>query len=148
MIDGDRPDSPPPASAIDVSAASVTLPMMGKIAAGVPIEAVSDGASGVSVPSMMLSGRGNHYALEVKGNSMIDLGINSGDIVVIQETSAVRDGDIVVAMVEGYETTLKTYRRMGDRIALEAANAAYETRVLPADHVEVQGKLVGLIRSY
>lgn len=148
VIEGDRPDSPPPARAMDVSAAAVSLPLMGKIAAGVPIEAVSDGDAGISVPSTMLSGRGNHYALEVKGDSMIDAGINSGDIVVIRETSDVEDGDIVVAMVEGYETTLKTYRRMGDRIALEAANAAYETRILPADSVEVQGKLVGLIRSY
>ncbi|WP_417257601.1 transcriptional repressor LexA [Celeribacter sp.] len=148
VIEGDRPNSPPPASAMDVEAAAVTLPIMGKIAAGVPIEAVEDNDTGVSVPSMMLSGHGKHYALEVKGDSMIDAGINSGDIVVIQETSAVKDGDIVVAMVEGYETTLKTYRKMGDRVALEAANAAYETRVLPAGQVEVQGKLVGLIRSY
>ncbi|WP_439104983.1 transcriptional repressor LexA [Celeribacter marinus] len=148
VIDGDRPNSPPPAAAMDVSVDAVSLPMMGKIAAGVPIEAVQDHDRGVSVPSMMLSGHGNHYALEVKGDSMIDAGINSGDIVVIQETSAVRDGDIVVAMVDGYETTLKTFRKMGDRVALEAANTAYETRILPADQVEVQGKLVGLIRSY
>ncbi len=133
---------------MDVSAAAVSLQIMGKIAAGVPIEAVQDNDMGISVPSMMLSGHGNHYALEVKGDSMIDAGINSGDIVVIQETSSVRDGDIVVAMVEGYETTLKTYRKMGDRVALEAANTAYETRILPAEQVEVQGKLVGLIRSY
>lgn len=148
VIEGDRPNSPPPSNAIDVSAAAVNLPIMGKIAAGVPIESVSDGATGVAVPGTMLSGHGNHYALEVKGESMIEAGINSGDIVVIQETSSVRDGDIVVAMVEGYETTLKTYRRMGDRVALEAANPAFETRILPAQQVEVQGKLVGLIRSY
>ena len=149
VIDGDRPDVPPPASAMDVSVMeAVSLPVMGKIAAGVPIEAIEDGANHVAVPGSMLAGRGNHYALEVKGESMIDAGINHGDIVVIRETSNVSDGDIVVAMVEGYETTLKRYRRTGGMIALEAANPAFETRVLPADKVEVQGKLVGLIRSY
>jgi len=149
VIDGDRPDAPPPAGALDVEAISaITLPIMGKIAAGVPIEAVADGATNVAVPGSMLSGRGNHYALEVKGESMIEAGINHGDIVVIRETSQAKDADIVVAMVEGYETTLKRYKRQGDMIALEAANPAFETRVLPADMVEVQGKLVGLIRSY
>ncbi|WP_417239706.1 transcriptional repressor LexA [Celeribacter halophilus] len=149
VIDGDRPDAPPPAGALDVEAISaINLPIMGKIAAGVPIEAVADGATNVAVPGSMLSGRGNHYALEVKGESMIEAGINHGDIVVIRETSQAKDGDIVVAMVEGYETTLKRYKRQGDMIALEAANPAFETRVLPADMVEVQGKLVGLIRSY
>ncbi|MDO6457250.1 transcriptional repressor LexA [Celeribacter halophilus] len=149
VIDGDRPDAPPPAGALDVEAISaINLPIMGKIAAGVPIEAVADGATNVAVPGSMLSGRGNHYALEVKGESMIEAGINHGDIVVIRETSQAKDGDIVVAMVEGYETTLKRYKRQGDMIALEAANPAFETRVLPSDMVEVQGKLVGLIRSY
>ncbi|WP_226553271.1 MULTISPECIES: transcriptional repressor LexA [Celeribacter] len=149
VIDGDRPDAPPPAAALDIeTVTAINLPIMGKIAAGVPIEAVSDGAVNVAVPGSMLSGRGNHYALEVKGESMIEAGINHGDIVVIRETSQAKDGDIVVAMVEGYETTLKRYKRQGDMIALEAANPAFETRVLPADMVEVQGKLVGLIRSY
>ncbi len=149
VIDGDRPDAPPPASAMEIETVSaINLPIMGKIAAGVPIEAVSNGAMNVAVPGSMLSGRGNHYALEVKGESMIEAGINHGDIVVIRETSQAKDGDIVVAMVEGYETTLKRYKRIGDRIALEAANPAFETRILPADHVEVQGRLVGLIRSY
>ncbi|WP_321362924.1 transcriptional repressor LexA [uncultured Celeribacter sp.] len=149
VIDGDRPDAPPPASALDIeTVTAINLPIMGKIAAGVPIEAVSDGAMNVAVPGSMLSGRGNHYALEVKGESMIEAGINHGDIVVIRETSQAKDGDIIVAMVEGYETTLKRYKRQGDMIALEAANPAFETRVLPSDMVEVQGKLVGLIRSY
>lgn len=149
VIDGDRPNSPPPSHALDVEVVSaINLPIMGKIAAGVPIEAVSDGAMNVAVPGSMLSGRGNHYALEVKGESMIEAGINHGDIVVIRETSNANNGDIVVAMVEGYETTLKRYKRQGDMVALEAANPAFETRVLPAHQVEVQGKLVGLIRSY
>ena len=96
----------------------------------------------------MLSGRGEHYALEVKGDSMIDAGINHGDVVVIEETSNADNGDIVVAVVEDYEATLKRYRRQGSTIALEAANSAYETRVFPAGKVRVQGKLVGLIRTY
>jgi SOS regulatory protein LexA len=148
VIDGDRPDHTPPTAMGVEAVAAINLPIMGKIAAGVPIEAISDGAMNVAVPGSMLSGRGNHYALEVKGESMIEAGINHGDIVVIRETSQVGNGDIVVAMVEGYETTLKRYQRQGDMIALEAANPAFKTRVLPADQVEVQGKLVGLIRSY
>jgi repressor LexA len=133
---------------MDVAISAYNLPIMGKIAAGVPIEAVADGAVNVAVPGSMLSGQGKHYALEVKGESMIDAGINDGDIVVIRETSQANNSDIVVAMVEGYETTLKRYMRTGDMVALEAANPAFETRMLPADKVEVQGKLVGLIRSY
>lgn len=148
VIDGDRPDAPPPADAMEVVASAVNLPIMGKIAAGLPIEAIADGAMNVAVPGAMLSGRGNHYALEVKGDSMIEAGINSGDIVVIRETSNVQNGDIVVAMVEGYETTLKRYLRQGNMVVLEAANPAFENRTLPAEQVEVQGKLVGLIRSY
>ncbi|MFT6453082.1 MAG: repressor LexA, partial [Halocynthiibacter sp.] len=117
-------------------------------AAGVPIEAVADGAQRVTVPGGMIAGQGEHYALEVKGDSMIDAGINDGDVVVIRETSAAENGDIVVAMVDGYETTLKRFRRNGTAIALEAANPAYETRVFRDDQVKVQGKLVGLIRTY
>ena len=96
----------------------------------------------------MLSGSGAHYALEVRGDSMIDAGINDGDVVVIQEGSSASSGEIVVAVVEGYEATLKRYRKRGTSVALEAANPAYETRVLREDQVEVQGKLVGLIRTY
>ena len=149
VIEGDRPDAPPPRSAMDVSAMHVQeLTIMGKIAAGVPIEAISEAAASVAVPGQMLSGRGNHYALEVKGDSMIDAGINDGDVVVIQETSHADNGDIVVAVVEDYEATLKRYQRRGDTIALEAANPAYETRVFPVGQVRVQGRLVGLIRTY
>ncbi len=96
----------------------------------------------------MLSGRGDHYALEVKGNSMIEAGINDGDVVVIKETSQADNGDIVVALIEDHEATLKRYRRHGNTIALEAANPAYETRVFPVGEVKVQGRLVGLIRTY
>ncbi len=149
VIDGDLPDMPPPANALPVSTIEATeLPVMGKIAAGVPIEAISERSHGVTVPNAMLSGSGAHYALEVKGDSMIEAGINDGDVVVIRETSVADDGDIVVALVDDQEATLKRFKRRGSSIALEAANPAYETRVLPADQVKVQGRLVGLIRSY
>ncbi|SEW14869.1 SOS-response transcriptional repressor, LexA [Cognatiyoonia koreensis] len=146
VIDGDRPDSTP-SNAHRVEISAIELPVMGKIAAGVPIEAISHVSHNVAVPQSML-GNGEHYALEVKGDSMIDAGINSGDIVVIKETSVADDGDIVVALVEDQEATLKTLRRHGKSIALEAANPAYETRIFNADQVKVQGKLVGLIRTY
>lgn len=131
-----------------VDSGAVDLPLMGRIAAGVPIEAISEVSHHVAVPSSMLSGREHHYALEVKGDSMIEAGINDGDVVVIREQTTAENGDIVVALVEGHEATLKRYRRKGAMIALEAANPAYETRILPEDSVKVQGRLVGLIRSY
>ncbi|MEI2804948.1 transcriptional repressor LexA [Albidovulum sp.] len=147
VIEGDR--APAPRGAMPVSGAdAMQLPVMGRIAAGVPIEAISEVSHHVAVPGSMLSGRGQHYALEVKGDSMIDAGINDGDIVVIREQPTADNGDIVVALVEGHEATLKRFRRRGGMIALEAANPAYETRVLPEDQVKVQGRLVGLIRSY
>lgn len=146
VIEGDKPDSTP-AAAQQVDIAAIELPVMGKIAAGVPIEAIQHASHNVAVPQSML-GNGEHYALEVKGDSMIDAGINSGDVVVIKETSVADDGDIVVALVEDQEATLKTLRRHGQSIALEAANPAYETRIFNADQVKVQGKLVGLIRTY
>jgi len=149
VIDGDRPDVPPPATAMSVEQAhAIELPVMGRIAAGVPISAISDVSHSVAVPGEMLSGQGNHYALEVKGDSMIEAGINDGDVVVIRETAAVDNGDIVVALVEDHEATLKRYLRQGDSIALEAANPAYETRKYPVGQVKVQGRLVGLIRTY
>jgi repressor LexA len=149
VIDGDRPDSPPPSRALAVQTIeAIELPVMGRIAAGVPIEAISQVSHSVTVPSAMLSGRGEHYALEVRGDSMIEAGINDGDVVVIRETSTADNGDIVVALVEDQEATLKRFMRRGNTIALEAANPAYETRVY-ADHmVKVQGRLVGLIRTY
>lgn len=149
VIDGDRPDNPPPPAALNVEAVkAIELPVMGKIAAGVPIEAIAHASHNVAVPGSMLSGKGEHYALEVKGDSMIDAGINDGDVVVIRETAVADDGDIVVALVEDQEATLKRFYRKGNAIALEAANPAYETRVLPSDKVKVQGRLVGLIRTY
>lgn len=127
---------------------AVELPVMGRIAAGVPIEAISQVSHQVAVPTSMLSTAGQHYALEVRGDSMIDAGINDGDVVVIRETTVADNGDIVVALIEGQEATLKRFHRQGGSIALEAANPAYETRVYPDDKVKVQGRLVGLIRTY
>lgn len=126
----------------------VQLPMMGRIAAGTPIEAIRDVDSHVHVPSSMAGSDAKHFALEVKGDSMIDAGIHNGDIVVIREQDDATNGDIIVALVEDQEATLKRLRRKGSSIALEAANPAYETRVYRDDQVRVQGRMVGLIRSY
>jgi len=147
VIQGDKTD--PPNDALPVSAIHATeLPLMGRIAAGVPIEAIADGVQNIAVPGTMLQGTGHHYALEVKGDSMIDAGINDGDVVVIREGPTADNGDIVVAIVEEHEATLKRFRRNGNSIALEAANPAYETRVFRDDQIKVQGRLVGLIRTY
>ncbi len=146
VIEGDK--ATPPRQAMPVEADALEIPVMGRIAAGVPIEAISEVSHNVAVPGQMLSGKGHHYALEVKGDSMIDAGINDGDIVVICEGNTAENGDIVVALVKGEEATLKRFRRNGSAIALEAANPAYESRVYRDDQVKVQGKLVGLIRTY
>lgn len=149
VVDGRASARPkPPRGAMAVAMDAVELPVMGRIAAGVPIEAISEVSHHVAVPGSMISARENHYALEVKGDSMINAGINDGDVVVIRETGTADNGDIVVALVEGHEATLKYYRRKGAMVALEAANPAYETRILPEHKVKVQGRLVGLIRSY
>jgi len=147
VIDGDRPDSLPSGAMPLENSGAVDLPVMGRIAAGVPIAAISEVSHNVTVPASMV-GKGDHYALEVKGDSMIDAGINDGDVVIIRESRTADNGDIVVALVEDAEATLKRYRRNGDMIALEAANPAYEPRLLRGDQVKVQGRLVGLIRSY
>jgi repressor LexA len=127
---------------------AMELPVMGRIAAGVPIEAISQVSHNVAVPGQMLRAGGDHYALEVKGDSMIEAGINDGDVVVIRETKTATNGDIVVALVDGAEATLKKFFHRGEMIALEAANPAYETRLVPHDRVRVQGRLDGLIRTY
>lgn len=147
VIEGDKGDLSRPANAEPVTVHAIELPVMGRIAAGVPIEAISHVSHQVAVPGGMV-GTGEHYALEVKGDSMIDAGINDGDVVVIRETTTAENGEIVVALVEDQEATLKRFFRRGNAIALEAANPAYETRVLPEDKVKVQGRLVGLIRTY
>ena len=150
VIDGPHPSPSQPANVTqdEVLLHARELPVMGKIAAGVPIEAISHVDHHVAVPGAMLRNAGSHYALEVKGDSMIEAGINNGDVVIIRETSTADNGDIVVALVEDQEATLKRFHHNGSSIALEAANTAYETRVYPEDKVKVQGCLVGLIRTY
>lgn len=129
------------------AAETVQLPLYGRIAAGTPIEALRDNSNYVDVPAAMLAG-GEHYALEVAGDSMVEAGILDGDTVVIQRCDSAENGTIVVALVDDGEVTLKRLRRKGNTIALEPANAAYETRIFGADRVRVQGKLVGLFRKY
>ncbi len=144
---GRRPEpAPAPAPSNDAGSA-VSIPVMGRIAAGVPIDAIQNQTHSISVPPEMLSG-GEHYALEVKGDSMIDAGIFDGDTVIIRNANNATPGDIVVALVDDEEATLKRFRRKGASIALEAANPAYETRIFGPDRIKVQGKLVGLIRRY
>jgi repressor LexA len=135
------------ASNDDDVAASVSVPVMGRIAAGVPISAIQSQTHAIAVPPEMLGG-GEHYALEVKGDSMIEAGILDGDTVIIRRGSTATPGDIVVALVDDEEATLKRFRRKGASIALEAANPAYETRIFGPDRVNVQGRLIGLIRRY
>ena len=126
---------------------AVTLPLYGRIAAGMPIEALRDHSATIDVPATMLSA-GEHYALEVAGDSMIEAGILDGDTVIIRRCENADSGTIVVALVDANEVTLKRLRRKGQAIALEPANPAYETRIFGADRVRVQGRLVGLIRQY
>ncbi len=124
-----------------------SVPLVGRIAAGTPIEALQNRLAEIPVPSNLV-GSGEHYALEVTGDSMINAGILDGDTVIIRKADSANTGEIVVALVDEAEATLKRLRRRGDSIALEAANPAYETRLYGADRVRVQGTLVGLIRSY
>lgn len=128
-------------------AAAVQLPLYGRIAAGLPIEALRDSGTQVEVPVAML-GNGEHYALEVAGDSMVDAGILDGDTVLIRRSDTAENGQIVVALVDESEVTLKRLRRRGNSIALEAANPKYETRIFGPDRVKVQGRLVGLLRRY
>ncbi|MGO4832605.1 transcriptional repressor LexA [Rhizobiaceae sp. 2RAB30] len=147
---GKKPAPParvPAAGNDDDAGGAVSIPVMGRIAAGVPIEAIQHKTHSISVPPEMIAG-GEHYALEVKGDSMIEAGIFDGDTVVIRNTNTASPGEIVVALVDDEEATLKRFRRKGASIALEAANPAYETRIFGPDRVKVQGRLVGLIRRY
>jgi repressor LexA len=123
------------------------LPVLGRIAAGTPIEAIQHERDRVPVPEAML-GAGEHFILEIQGDSMINAGILDGDQVIIKRTDSAHSGEIVVALVKGEEATLKRLRKKGASIALEAANPAYETRIFGPDQVQVQGRLVGLIRRY
>lgn len=150
VIEGDRgkpkaPPAPPPPQFSNAS--TVSIPVMGRIAAGVPIEAIQTHSHSISVPPEMVTG-GEHYALEVRGDSMVDAGIFDGDTVVVKKQETAGNGDIVVALVDDEEATLKRLRKKGNSVALEAANPAYETRIFGPDRVKVQGRLVGLFRKY
>lgn len=125
----------------------INVPMIGRIAAGTPIEALEDRSSCVGVPSDML-GAGQHFALEVQGDSMINAGIFDGDIAIVKQCDTAENGAIVVALVDGQEATLKRLRRKGASIALEPANPNYKTRICGPDQVAVQGRLVGIFRKY
>ncbi len=131
----------------DDAGTAVSLPVMGRIAAGVPIDAIQHKTNTIMVPPEMIAG-GDHYALEVKGDSMIEAGILDGDTVIIRNASTASPGEIVVALVDDEEATLKRFRRRGASIALEAANPSYETKIYGPDRIKVQGRLVGLIRRY
>ncbi len=144
VIEGARPAA---STASEPANDSRELPVLGKIAAGVPIDAIQHERDRMSVPESIL-GSGEHFILEVSGDSMINAGILDGDHVVIRRSDSANSGEIVVALIEGEEATLKRLRKKGASIALEAANPAYETRIYGPDQVEVQGKLVGLIRKY
>ena len=147
VIEGNLGKIRPKPETDEGEAPNATIPVMGRIAAGVPISAIQDHTHNVSVPPELLSS-GEHFALEVKGDSMIDAGILDGDTVVIQKVDSANSGEIIVALVDDEEATLKRLRRKGASIALEAANPAYETRIFGPDRVHVQGRLVGLIRRY
>lgn len=150
VIEGGRPQSQQlasPPSGYGGNPMGSTVPLMGRIAAGVPISAIQNHTQDVGVPPEMISG-GEHFALEVKGDSMIDAGINEGDIIICKRCDTADNGDIVVALVEKEEATLKRLRKKGASIALEAANPNYETRIFGPDQVDIQGRLVGLIRRF
>jgi len=143
------PARPGPAPAMPGTEAGrpVAIPVMGRIAAGTPIEAIQSHSHTINVPPEML-GTGEHYALEVRGDSMIEAGIFDGDTVVIRKQDSAATGEIIVALVDDEEATLKRLRKRGNSVALEAANPAYETRIFGPDRVKVQGRLVGLLRKY
>ena len=128
-------------------ATTVELPLLGRIAAGTPIEALSDPSAHLAVPADML-GHGEHFALEIVGDSMIEAGIHDGDTVIIKRTEQALNGDIVVALIDQQEATLKTLRKETGRVGLVPANRNYETRFFTTDKVSIQGKLTGLIRRY
>ncbi len=131
----------------DIANEVTQIPLYGKIAAGLPIEAVANETETVAVPTSMM-GTGQYYALLVEGDSMINAGILNGDTVIIKRSNQANDGDIVVALIDGYDVTLKRLRKRASSLALEPANPNYETRIFTNDRVEIQGILAGLMRSY
>ncbi len=147
VIEGSRSRdlAPPPSTVID--SRTVSVPVMGRIAAGTPISAIQNHSHDIACPPDLLT-NGEHFALEVKGDSMIEAGIHDGDIVIIRRCDTAENGDIVVALVEHEEATLKRLRKKGTTIALEAANPEFKTRIFGPDQVDIQGRLVGLMRRY
>ena len=141
------PTAPPEPAEPNDDTGGIEVPVMGRIAAGVPIEAIQTHSHSISVPPNLL-GRGEHFALEVRGDSMIEAGILDGDTVLIRKSDTADSGDIVVALVDDEEATLKRLRKKGASIALEAANPAYETRIFGPGRVRVQGRLIALFRQY
>jgi repressor LexA len=135
------------AASDDEGGRPVAVPVMGRIAAGTPIEAIQTRSHTINMPPDLLS-TGDHFALEVRGDSMIDAGILEGDTVLVRKTDTADTGDIVVALIDNEEATLKRFRRRGASIALEPANSSHEVRILPPNRVKIQGKLVGLFRKY
>ena len=132
---------------VAASVENISMPLYGRIAAGTPIEALRDHSQTIDMPASML-GNGEHYALEIEGDSMIDAGIHDGDTAIILRCETADNGAIVVALVDDNEVTLKRLRRHGASVALEPANTAFETRIFPSDRVKVQGRLVCLMRKY
>jgi repressor LexA len=148
VIEGSGPKqnlAPPPSHVID--ARTVSVPVMGRIAAGTPISAIQNHTHDIAVPPDILT-NGEHFALEVKGDSMIEAGIHDGDTVIVRRCNTAENGDIIVALVEGEEATLKRLRKKGSTIALEAANPEFKTRIFGPDQIDIQGRLVGLLRRY
>ncbi len=146
VIEGNLGRVRAPVSSED-SGAAIAIPVMGRIAAGTPISAIQSRSHTISMPPDMLS-TGDHFALEVRGDSMIEAGIFEDDTVIIRKQDTAETGDIVVALIDDEEATLKRLRKRGASIALEAANPAYETRIFGPDRVRIQGKLVSLLRRY
>lgn len=144
---GGKAMTPPEPSDMDVMGDVVSVPVMGRIAAGTPISAIQNESHSVAVPAELLAG-GEHFALEVRGDSMIEAGIFDGDTVLIKRSDQADNGEIVVALVDDEEATLKRLRKRGGSVALEAANPTYETRIFGPDRVKIQGKLVALFRRY
>ena len=147
VIDGGKSLTAMQPSSVTIDSRTVSVPVMGRIAAGVPISAIQDHTRNIACPPDLLS-NGDHFALEVRGDSMINAGIHDGDTVIIRRCDTAENGDIVVALVEDEEATLKRLRKRGATVDLEAENPSFETRSLPSHMVRVQGRLVGLIRRY
>jgi repressor LexA len=147
VIEGNLGKARPQALTDDDNGRPISVPVMGRIAAGTPIEAIQTRSHTISMPADMLT-TGEHFALEVRGDSMIEAGILDGDMALIRKTEAADTGDIVVALIDDEEATLKRFRRRGASIALEPANTSYEVRILPPTRVRIQGKLVGIFRRY